>query len=781
MKQKLHALINILGLAIGIASCIIVGLFLYQEFNFESSQLNRDLIFRITQIDEGKLEVQTPALLAENMQNKFPEISNHIRLHFSWDDLVKYENVKLYSDEIIYADPDFFDVFTYDIISGDVTNFIRQEDTAVITKSFANKIFGEANPLGKTLILNNDHEIIITGLINDTPKNSHFTFGMVVSYKSLYKTDIANYIKQWGATFNSFTYVMVKPETDIELLNQKYSKEYSKLNPREDNTDHIVKLQAIKDIHLKSNSSSELSKNGSVQYLLILATVSLFILILASINFINLTTAKAVKRAKEIGVRKVFGAFRIQLIRQFLTESILISILALGISFVFIELCKPQLLSLMDNDFLLNLYSPFTLLTIALSVILIGIIAGIYPAFILSDFKPISALKTKNLFSGNSKSSVILRRTLVVFQFSIAILLIIGTITINKQIRFMRNYDIGFNTSQTLKISTPDRLFRHEEALKAELSKIKGVENYSTCLGIPVSGYGFGLNMYIDKEAGKAFMINARFIDENYFNLFGLELIAGENLSNFPNNVEPQNIVVNETVIKNLGFSSPEEAIGKSFEISLNSLSPTIIGVVKDKPVSSLRNKISPVVYAKWNIMFREYAVKVNPQFIDDTIKELDEVWTKFYPDYPFEFSFIDTVIDSQYKEEKKLFKFITIFSSLAIFIAALGLIGLTTYTIEQRKKEIGIRKILGSTVNEIITLMTTEFVILILISNAISWGIGYYLLEKWLSNFAFRISISFDIFVLSAVISLLVALLSTGLIVWKSANSNPVECLNYE
>jgi putative ABC transport system permease protein len=781
MKQKLHSTINVLGLAIGVAACIIVGLFLYQELNFESSQKNRDQVFRIVQIDEDEFRAQTPGLLGVEMRDKFPEVSHLLRLHTSWGDLVRYKDVALYADDVIFASGNFFDMFTYNVILGDVSNFMRTEDTAVITRSFAQKYFGDENPLGKTMTLNNNLEITITGLIEDTPKNSHLQFGLAVNYQSLYKTNVGEYIEQWGAIFNSYTYAMVKPNSDIELLNRKLSKEYSQVNPRDDKVERNLKLQPIKDIHLRSNIEGKLLANGSAQYLIILSIVSIFILLLASINFINLTTAKAVKRAKEIGVRKVFGAFRIQLIRQFLTESMMISTMSLIISFILIELAKPQLVSLMENDFLNNLYNPISVLTIILFVLVLGVFAGIYPAFVLSSFKPISALKTKSLYSGNDKKSILLRRGLVVFQFCVAILLVIGTITINKQIRFMRNYDIGFDKEQIVKIGTPDRLYKHELALKDELKKIKGVESYSTCLGVPMGGYGFGLSMFTDEEAGENFYINTRFMDENYFDLFGLQLIAGENLSKFSNTEEPQNIIINETTVKKLGFSSPEEAIGKSYKISLNDLRPTIVGVVKDVPVGSLKSKISPVVYTKWNIMYREYAVKINTHAIDETIDQLEKVWHKFYPDYPFEFSFLDIEIDNKYKSERRLFKFITIFSSLAIFIAALGLIGLTTYTVEQRKKEVGIRKILGSTVGEIITLMTSEFVILISIANAISWIVGYFLLDKWLSDFAYRISVSFDIFILSAVVSLLVAILSTGFIVWRSANSNPVECLKYE
>ena len=790
IKQKAYSFINIFGLAIGLTACILVGLYIWQDLHYDNYHKNSDRIFRLTMQTIAPTYAyhmaETPALVAPNLEQNFPEIDKISRIYFSSDDLITYESNKFYEEEIIFADEDFFDIFSYVTLQGDPNKFLKKENSIILTRKMADKYFGIDNPIGKILNYNNKIDFEVTGVIENVPINSHFTFDMVATYKTLADLPEGNYLDQWGATFGSYTYVMLHPETDIDRFISKVDPFLTEKMEKSDNVYKSVVLQSIESIHIFSDLDDEINPNSSVTYMLILSSISLFILILACINFVNLTTARAVKRAREIGVRKVFGAFKLQLVRQFLGESILITLIALGFAFVLVELFIPSFSQLIGTTLV---YSCFTnlpiLMAIILTSLLIGLLAGLYPAFVLTHYQP--ALVMKGATKQGKSGSAILRKSLVLFQFSISIILIIFTILINQQINFMRGFDMGFDKEQVVVLKTPERMSRNYETIKSEINAIPGVIESSASLGVPLQGSGFGTYLIPNMEfEDEEFQVSIKTIDSHYLEFYDIPLLAGRALSELDGAGWTADVtVVNETTVKKLGFTSNEAALGNNYTIGLSDgikrFSPEIVGVIQDFHFNSLHEEVSPLLFMYWSFLFQEVSIKVSPNNIPETMKEIQQVWEKFYPDHPFNYSFLDEDVDKMYKAEEKSFRVISTFSILAIIIACMGLLGLTFYTTEQRRKEIGVRKIMGATIQNIIQNISAEFLKLVLIANVIAWPVSYLLVNKWLASFPYKVEISVLVFITAAAIAMGIALITISYTVIRSAAGNPIECIRYE
>jgi putative ABC transport system permease protein len=788
-RQKTYSFINIFGLALGLAACILVGLYIYQDFNYDNYHQNGDKLYRVsikTIAPNGTDHTaQTPALVAPNLEQNFPEIDKISRIFFSSKDLIAYEEKKFYEEDIVFADEDFFEMLSYKTLQGNPAEFLKKENSIIITRKIAEKYFGTENPVGKIFNFNNRVNLEIAGVIENVPVNSHFTFDMVATYETLVDLPQGNYLDQWGATFGSYTYVMLHSETDIEQFINKVD---PFLTDKMETSPRITKsviLQPIESIHLFSHIDDEINPNSSISYIIILGSISIFILILACINFINLTTARAVRRAREIGVRKVFGAFKLQLVRQFLGESILITLIALGLAFVLVELFEPSFSQLIGSPLIYNCFDNISIFFIIIAASLfIGILAGLYPAFVLTHYQPVLVMKgaTKQGKSG----SAILRKGLVLFQFSISIILIIFTILISQQINFMRGFNMGFDKDQVVVLKTPERMSYNSETMKNEINAIPGVVESSTSLGIPLMGSGFGTNLTPNMEIeDEDFMISVKMIDHNYLDFYDIPLLAGRKLSELSGADFRTVTVVNESTVKKLGFTSNEEAIGHAYTIGLSDgvkrFEPEIIGVVKDFHFNSLHEEVSPLLFMNWPFLFQEVSIKINPISVPETIKRIKNVWEKFYPAHPFDYSFLDEKVDKMYKAEQKSFRVISTFSVLAIIIACMGLLGLTFYTTEQRRKEIGIRKILGASIPNIIKNISMEFLKLVLIANMIAWPVAYFMMKKWLETFAYRIPIDVGVFLLSGLVALCIALLTVSYQTIRAANTNPAEVMKYE
>ena len=790
LKQKTYSIINIFGLAIGLSACILVGLFIWQDLHYDNYHKNSDRIFRLTMQTIAPTYAyhmaQTPALVAPNLEQNFPEIDKISRIYFSSDDLITYESKKFYEDEIIFADEDFFEMFSYEVLQGNPNKLLNNKNSVVITRKMADKYFGTESPIGKTFNFNNRVDLEITGVIENVPVNSHFTFDMVATYATLVELPVGNSLEQWGMTFGSYTYVMLHPGTDIDRFVNKVDPFLTEKMEKSDDVYKSVVLQSIESIHLFSDLDDEINPNSSVTYMLILGSISLFILILACINFVNLTTARAVKRAREIGVRKVFGAFKLQLVRQFLGESILITLIALGFAFVLVELFIPSFSQLIGTTLV---YSCFTnlpiLMAIILTSLLIGLLAGLYPAFVLTHYQP--ALVMKGATKQGKSGSAILRKSLVLFQFSISIILIIFTILINQQINFMRGFDMGFDKEQVVVLKTPERMSRNHETIKSEINAIPGVIESSASLGVPLQGSGFGTYLIPNMEfEDEEFQVSIKTIDSHYLEFYDIPLLAGRALSELDGAGWAGDVtVVNETTVKRLGFTSNEAALGNNYTIGLSDgikrFSPEIVGVIQDFHFNSLHEEVSPLLFMYWSFLFQEVSIKVSPNNIPETMKEIQAVWEKFYPDHPFNYSFLDEDVDKMYKAEEKSFRVISTFSILAIIIACMGLLGLTFYTTEQRRKEIGVRKIMGATIPNIIQNISAEFLKLVLIANVIAWPVSYLLVNKWLASFPYKVEISVLVFITAAAIAMGIALITISYTVIRSAAGNPIESIRYE
>jgi putative ABC transport system permease protein len=632
---------------------------------------------------------------------------------------------------------------------------------------------------------NDKLDIEIVGVIEDVPVNSHFTFAIAITYSCLTNLSKASIMDNWHGTFGSFTYVMLHQETNIELFQEKCGIFLTQKKETDGITKHAVELQPIESIHLHSEGDDDVNVHSSIKNVLILGSIALFILILACINFINLTTSRAIKRAREIGVRKVFGAYKGQLIGQFLGESILVTFIALGFALVMTELSLTFFAQLIGTELIYNIYAnPIILLIIIASTLLIGIFAGMYPAFVLTKYQPSQVMKGN--FGKSSSGANLLRRGLVLFQFTISISLIIITLIISQQTSFMRNFDMGFEKDQVLILKTPTRIGRNYDVIKRELELIPGVTATSASLGVPVMDSGYSTFLLPDLANEKHnFNIDIKSIDDDFLDFYEIPLLAGKRLSDLEGGDFRNLTVVNEATVKQLGFASNEEALGKSYTIAFGGrdgrYKPEIIGVVKDFHYRSMKSEVMPLLLMRWTGLYKEVSIKMSSQNMPETMKGIKELWGNLYPNHPFDYTFLDEKIDNLYKAEEKSYRVISLFSSIAIFIACMGLLGLTLYTVEQRRKEIGIRKILGASVRNILGSISSDFLKLVLIANLIAWPVSYLLINKWLASFPYKVGINILVFVTAGAIALGISLITIGVTVVRSAASNPIESIRYE
>ncbi len=538
------------------------------------------------------------------------------------------------------------------------------------------------------------------------------------------------------------------------------------------------------DIHLHSNFIGEIKDNNSISNILIVSTIGLFILLLACFNFMNLATARSSQRVREIGVRKTLGAIRKQLIFQFLGEAILIAAISLIISIVLTELILPGFSNLLNTKLTFDLFENFEiLLLIIAAAIFVGIFAGIYPSLYLSGFKPVLALKNIESDFKNTKSGSGIRKILVVAQFGISIGLIICTIIVVQQLNYLKNHDVGFKKQQIVTIPFgTDITTKNYKTIENGFLSVAGVEDVSVGNGAPISDDVFDTSLFPKGlDGGDRFSVYIKSVDAGYKNIYDLNLVAGRFFSKELSDKWQDAIVINEAAVKALGFKNPQDVIGKSYLIGLNRIKPRIIGVVKDFNIASLRTNIKPLVLLNNPEYFHELSVKVNQANIANSVKGLKKVWKKYSPNYPFKYSFLNSYIKNLYQPEEKTSTIISTFSFLAILIACLGLIGLASFIFELRKKEIGIRKVLGASIPGLVKILNSEFMKLVLIANVFAWPAAYYFMNKWLQNFAYKIELNIWMFLLVGIITILIAFITISFQAIKAATANPIESLKYE
>jgi putative ABC transport system permease protein len=790
-KYKTYSFINITGLAIGMACVILILLFIQDELSYDTFHENADRIYRVVDSFDvpGGFERNfafTSAPFAPYLKQDFPEIEDAVRLLTRrW--MVTYEDKKYFEDFLFYADASVFKIFTFPLIAGNPETALAASNTIVISESTALKYFGKDDAMNKTLNIN-DQDYVVTGIMMDMPKNSHFYTQIFASMKTFEKDPELQrlYFQTW-ARHEFYTYLLLQKDYSPEDLQAKLPAFIEKYAAQEIKTilggSLSSRLQPLKSIHLHSHLQMEISPNGDIKYVAIFSVIALFILLIACVNFINLATARSVNRSNEVGLRKVVGASRYQLIQQFLGESLFFTLFALFLALILIALALPLFNSLTGKEIAVNYLSNFTLLGgMGLILLFVGLISGSYPAFFVSRYQPANVLKKKaSISSGKSY----LRKGLVIFQFTLSIILFIATAVVLDQLDFLRNRKLGFNKEHVVVVPIRSNSIRkNAEAIKAELIQNSNIISGTITIGVPggiVAGDAIKL---VTEEGKKTLTLRMIYTDHDYVKTMGMEIVEGRDFSKEMSTDASEAFLINEAAVRELQLENPLETQvewgGSDYDYGIEKKG-RIIGVVKDFQFQSLRDAISPLIIHVWSQNTFVFALRIQPDDISSTLAFIENKWKELDPTHPFEYSFMDETFDRLYRSEEKLSNIFSIFSMLAIFIAALGLFGLALFMVEQRTKEIGVRKVLGASVGSIFALLSKEFAILVLMANIFAWPTAYLLMQKWLQNFAYRVPMEPWLFVLAAVLAFVIALVTVSFQAMKAALANPVESLRYE
>jgi len=790
VKQKGTSVINVLGLAIGIACSILILLFVSYELSYDRYHENGERIYRLAvraSIGDTKInQTHSSAITFLKLLDDFPEIETGNKFIQIDEIPIIKEGETTYETDLFLSDSNFFRMFTVPLIYGDAEDVLNKPNTMVVTEETARRLFHRTDVVGEVLTVDLSSwlgamDFTITGVSEEMPGNSHFHFNFLISMVSF-----PTLINNTGWTSNNFvTYLLLKKGTSVESLEAKLP-EFTRRYMGGESFDEWVSqgnfweyfLQPLHDIHLDSDLNGEFESNGNRTYVYIFAVLGCIILLIACINFMNLSTARSSLRAREVGLRKVIGSRRIRLIRQFLSESVVLSFIALILALIMVESLLPLYMNFVGRPIELHYFDNFIVIpSLLLLGLVVGFISGSYPAFVLSSFKPVTAIKGQ---AGSSRSGIWLRNILVVIQFAISIFLIIGTITVYRQMRYFQNKELGFRKEQVLVIKNPGVLGSSEEAFKKALrehSSVIIVSGSNTLPGEGFSNWGFG-----GEGVENNFTLNACICDYDFLDALQINLIKGRFFSpDFPS--DSAAAVLNKKTVDLLGW---EEPIGKKVN---NWGEPrgnfTVIGVIDDYHYESLHQEIRPMALFLIGGYYKRpqnfISIRFNTENPEETIKFAASAWNRFVPDKPFAYSFLDQDYENLYTNEKQTRKLFTIFSILAIFIASLGLYGLASFVADQRIKEIGIRKVMGASVERIVTRLNLNFTIWVLLANLIAWPAAWYFMTRWLENFAYRIDLNIWSFLMAAIMALFIAYAVISLQSVRAALQNPADSLRYE
>jgi putative ABC transport system permease protein len=778
IRYKWHSVINITGLTIGIASCSLLLLWVEDEFSYDRYHVNADRIYRVISQAERNNKIRrsakSPAPLAPALLNEFPWIQKAVR--FTKNEFLVKCNKKLFYEDIFFADPDVFDIFTFPLAAGNPKTALKAPNSILISEKMKEKYFGDADPMGKTITLGECNDFRITGVFKNIPRNSHFRFhflGSVLTYRP-------DYHSEWGVS-NYCTYILLPKDSHAyaaafkEKMPQFVEKYWGKKLREMYNLTFL--LQPLTRIHLHSNMRNEIEPNRDIETVYIFSAIALFILLIACLNYINLATGRFANRAREVGMRKVLGASPAQLIRQFLGESFLLVLIALPIAILLAELFLPFFNYLSGKELVSHYFNNLSLLAALVGIILcVGLISGIVPALFISGFQPTAILRE---MLKTSSFIPVLRRSLVVFQFSISIVLIISTLIIYDQLDYMRTKKLGFNKNHLVNIAIKNN---EEALLKYETIKYNFLQHPGIS-AVSASAFSPGrprwnMNYWIDDMKSDEYrMIGCIPVDYDFLDTFEINIIEGRGFYRDFTTDTDSAFILNESAVKEFGW---ESAVGKRFNLS-NWKKGVVIGVVENFHYNSLHLKIEPLVLYIHPPHFEYFSVRLIPNDISQTLDFLKSKWGELVHGEPFNYTFLDEDLDRLYKYEKKLGELFTIATFLAVFVACIGLFGMATFTAEHRIKEIGIRKVLGATVFEIAFLLSKEFTRWVLVSNIIAWPVAWYAMNKWLQNYTYRITIMPWTFLLAALLAFLIALLTVSYKSARAARTNPVEALRYE
>ncbi|HOW09105.1 MAG: FtsX-like permease family protein [Bacteroidales bacterium] len=786
-------MINILGLSVGIACSLLIAIYVINEASYDRFNVKKDRIYRL--VLNGKIGGQeilgayTCAPIGPTMVREFPEVEDCLRLSGRGPTVVEYNDLSFTDDHILESDSAFFNFFSIPLLKGDPKNVLNAPRRAVLSESTAKKIFGNENPVDKAIKIGDDTaRYIVSGVMADVPGNCHFEASILTSFM----TNPGSKNPVWLSNSYS-TYLLLKPNTSSETVDAKIPVMLEKYVGPEiqrfmgisiddfmaQGNQYGYFLQNLKDIHLDPSIQQEFSPASDPKYLWIFGSISLLIIIIAAINFMNLATAQATRRSREVGVKKVAGSTRGMLISQFIAESCILAFISLIIALILIWVALPYFNNLLGANLNLRLTDNwFKIPVLLLFTLVVGIFAGSYPAFFLSSFNPVEVLK------GSAKGSMRngnIRRILVVFQFAISILLITGTLVMYRQIFFMLNKDVGFDKEQLVVINMAHSLHNRVEAFKESVLEIPGVINIASSTAVP--GRNNNLNGYgIEGRKDESFLLQTNWVDPDYLDTYRMELVSGRKFDrSFTSDRDA--CIINETAAKNFNIT---DISNTRFLLPLDSGKYQylqVIGIVKNFNFESLRNPIQPYIFVYKTERFNwgYVTVKLSAQNYQQTISEIEKRWKQFTSNNPLQYYFVDQDFEQMYLQEKQNAQLAVIFSVLAIFIAALGLFGLTSFTVEQRTKEIGVRKAMGSSVSGIYYVISREILVLVTISALIAWPLIYFIAKKWLENFYFRIDPGAFSFLAGLGIALMVATITISYRILKAAAVNPAQSLKYE
>jgi len=794
MHHKVYSGINIFGLAIGIAGCLLILQYVNYELSYEDFQVNKDRIYRVQQdrYDNGKLSTQWAAGafgVGNAFKDAIPEIEDYVKIVRPGNITTEVQNQPLKIKEVFFASGSFFKIFTYPLLSGDKNTALKEPNTVALSETTARKIFGTTHVIGKSLELNRKNNYLITAVFKDAPGNTQLKPNMLLSYSTFVKmnTDSSGNGPENAWEWDGcLTYLLLRKDANPESVEKKFAaiaEKFVGADMKKYNSAVVYKLQPLNDIHLYSHYIMEPGETGDGKTVYLLLGIAFFIVIIAWVNYINLATSRAITRAREVGVRKAIGSRRSQLVYQFLSESAVMNGIALVLAILIVMIAIPGFNSLSGQSLSFTLFTKYQFWLSLAALFITGVfLSGLYPAFVLSGFNPIEVLKGN---MGSTKQNSVLRKSLVIFQFAVSLFLLIGTVTVYKQIQYMRQQSLGINIEQTLVVSPPSvgidsTYLQKMTAFKRELSQYPSIKNVTVSTSIPGEpvGWNAGGIKLVGADENTQKQYRAIGVDYDYMKTYGLKIIAGRIFSRSFGS-DDSAVIFNRKAVEQLGFNNPEEALNKRIDFWGGKY--LIVGVTENFHQQSLQDAYEPLILRLIPAVTGYLSVKTNGADAGKTINVVKGEWNKFFPGNTFDYFFLDEHFNDQYKADQRFGQVFGLFTGLAILVACMGLFGLASFTTLQRTKEIGVRKVLGASVFNILKLLYREFALLLMIAFVIAVPVAWFATSNWLQGYAFRIIVHWTYFVIPFITIVAIALITVSFQSIKAAIANPAKSLRSE
>ena len=785
-RNKVFSIINIFGLSVALTSVLVIFLFISHELSFDKHHSNFDSIYRIVdkQIknDKESFNENVPVPLSSALKSELTGHDHVTQIYFSYEQLVRIEEDKYLQEGFLYVDTNFTKVFDVEFITGNPAE-LKNPNIIFLTEDIAIKYFGSVNnAVNKEIVIMDSISLNVVGVVKNPSKKTHIPYKMIISWSSISEKHFPFEYDNWGTSMSGFgTYLTLKDGVSEKNISDQIQKIVANNNPEDDRQDkEIYFLQPLKNIHFDDRFYSYTGAYiTSMRFIWIFTSVGLFILMIAFINFTNLSIVQAIKRAKEVGIRKVVGADRLKLIKQFLGETFLLILIAEIIALILTEVVLNKINTILGNNMELELYGDISIILFLLLVLIsITFLSGIYPAMVLSRYNPIRALRY-NLKLGRKKSFS-LYNFLVIFQFFISQILIVSVIVISLQIDFFKNKDLGFSKENVILVNLPQNQSKRAGVFIDLLKHNPDIQDVSMGLGAPMAGSNINSSFQVIGDDETGYIANVKTVDSSYCRLYNLKLIAGEWYKNPNINDTTFNIVINKSLLQKIKIEKPIEAIDQYLRV-FGYLNTRIVGVVEDFHAYSLHRKIPPIIFLPLDTYYYQLHIKTNGKAYSELRPFIEKSWNEIFPEYIYKYEFLEDTIKEKYSAEQRISDIIKIFTIIAIIIACLGLYGLVSFMLVQRTKEIGIRKAMGASISSLIVLVSKQFLKLVIISCVFAWPLAYYLMKNWLENYAYKIDLNIWIFIISGIILFIITFLTILFQSIKAARTNPVDSLKYE